>query len=141
MIDDILFDRVFRGFCQTVIRNHAINIHKHESYVQKPLVALDEVIELSRFQNYFSYREQFEVSGVSHTFHLLGVTFTFADENLVHALNLLPPVQQTIVLLYYVLEKTDEEICNLLNMKHSTVHYKRQNALKRLKYLMNKMSG
>ena len=55
------------------------------------------------------------------------------NENLAHALKILPKDKREIILLAYFLDMSDREIAEKLNLFRSTVQRNRTNALKILK--------
>lgn len=86
--------------------------------------------QLKFFQKFFA----------QHILEIFGETFEFHNEFLFKALSKLSSVRFRIVILYYCFEKTDEEICNLLQLScRRTVQYQRQQAIIQLRQWIQEM--
>ena len=64
---------------------------------------------------------------------MLNCLVSVQNENLAHALQILPKDKREIILLAYFLDMSDREIAEKLNLFRSTVQRNRTNALKILK--------
>lgn len=66
-------------------------------------------------------------------FQLGNEIFAFKNDYLFEAVRLLQEEKRNIILLFYFLEMTDEEIAKAMKAIRRTVNYKRNKALKELK--------
>ena len=69
-------------------------------------------------------------------FRVHGYVVEVCDRSLGEILEYIPSAQRDIVLLSYFLDYSDLEISKLLNMSKSTVHYRRNATLRRLRQLL-----
>ena len=58
------------------------------------------------------------------------------DPDIAEAVSILPDEQREIILLYYIIDKTDREISETLNIPESTIQRHRKQAEKKLKEMM-----
>ena len=63
----------------------------------------------------------------------------FSDEQIGEALQYVLPNQRAVLLLSFFKEYTDMEIARLLGISHKTVAYRKKNAIKKLKSLLEGM--
>ena len=71
---------------------------------------------------------------------VFGETFEFHNEFLFKALSKLSSIRFRIVILYYCFEKTDKEICTLLQLSSRlSVQYQRQQAIVQLSHWIKEM--
>ena len=130
------------GFGCVVLHNARIDIDKHRQVEAKYCLPLQDFINNSAWQKKFSYQSVAFTNRYRCVVRLMGEDIEFTNEALVLALGALAEKQRRIVLLYYGIKKTDEEICNLLGLKNrSLVQYHRQKAIEKLRKLMDKMEG
>ena len=85
---------------------------------------LDELHNISNHDIYI---------GEHNTFQLGNETFVFKNDLLFEAVRLLQEDKRNIILLFYFLEMTDEEIAQTMKAIRRTINHKRNKALKELK--------
>ena len=115
------------GYGCAVLRNARRNIEKHNQVIRKheEAVSLEKIMELPSWQNCLSYRSKAMALGRTYVI----VALSKLDRRRLH-----------IVLLYYVLEKTDEEINDILHMSsRSLVQYHRKAAIRQLQQWMGEL--
>ena len=122
-------EETFDSFCKTVIRNAARNEHRRIAHwakyeVQMSAVPFDEIKMISCEDKYFPYCK---------TFFVLGKAVNVYDPDLGESLNYIIPQWRDVILLFYFLGYSDEQIAKMLRMSFRTVNYRRQAALKDLK--------
>ena len=68
-----------------------------------------------------------------------GIEVNISDEQIGEALQYVLPNQRAVLLLSFFKEYTDMEIARLLGISHKTVAYRKKNAIKKLKSLLEGM--
>ena len=126
--------RVFDCYCKRILKNEAINIQKHNQYMNSRQVSFSEptpeqLAQICTCDEYSSDYSRFKV---------LEYDIAVKDELLAEALQELPERKRDIILLSYFLDYNDVEIAELLNLVRRTVNDQRNKALKDLK---NRMEG
>lgn len=121
--------RVFDCYCKKILKNEAINIQKHNQYLNSKQVSLSNLTpeqqnELCIYDEYSTDYWKFKV---------LEYDIAVKDELLAEALQQLPDKKRDIVLLSYFLDYSDVEIAELLNIVRRTVNDQRHKALRDLK--------
>ena len=121
-------EQQFHNFCLTVLKHEASNIHKAYERQKEHEKSLDDL----------SMEELLELStGIGWTpayvFSVGEDDVPVADEALVCALQKLSQYKRDIILQYFFLEKTEEEIGRAFNRARQTIHYQKNNILKQLK--------
>lgn len=126
--------RVFDCYCKRILKNEAINIQKHNQYMNSKQVSFTELTpeQLAQICTYDEYTSDYS------RFKVLEYDIAVKDELLAEALQELPERKRDIILLSYFLDYNDVEIAELLNLVRRTVNDQRNKALKDLK---NRMEG
>lgn len=129
-------EQTFDSFCKKVIRNESIDAfrelarrRKHE--IQFSALSPKELASMQAENLYDKFRKSFYVQGY---------VVEVCDRSLGEILDYIPSAQRDIVLLAYFLDYSDYEISRLLNMSKSTVQYRRNATLRRLKQLMEDLA-
>lgn len=126
--------RVFDCYCKRILKNEAINIQKHNQYINSRQVSFSELTpeQLAQICTCDEYSSDYS------RFKVLEYDIAVKDELLAEALQELPERKRDIILLSYFLDYNDVEIAELLNLVRRTVNDQRSKALKDLK---NRMEG
>lgn len=126
--------RVFDCYCKRILKNEAINIQKHNQYMNNKQVSFTELTpeQLAQICTCDEYSSDYS------RFKVLEYDIAVKDELLAEALQELPERKREIILLSYFLDYNDVEIAELLNLVRRTVNDQRNKALKDLK---NRMEG
>lgn len=126
--------RVFDCYCKRILKNEAINIQKHNQYLNSKQVSFTELTpeQLAQICSCDEYSSDYS------RFKVLEYDIAVKDELLAEALQELPERKRDIILLSYFLDYNDVEIAELLNLVRRTVNDQRNKALKDLK---NRMEG
>ena len=126
--------RVFDCYCKRILKNEAINIQKHNRYMNSRQVSFSELTpeQLAQICTCDEYSSDYS------RFKVLEYDIAVKDELLAEALQELPERKRDIILLSYFLDYNDVEIAELLNLVRRTVNDQRNKALKDLK---NRMEG
>lgn len=126
--------RIFDCYCKRILKNEAINIQKHNQYLNSKQISLTEITpeQLAQICICDEYSTDYS------SFKVLEYDIAVKDELLAEALKELPDKKRDIILLSYFLDYNDVEIAELLNLVRRTVNDQRNKALKDLK---NRMEG
>lgn len=121
--------RVFDCYCKRILKNEAINIQKHNQYLNSKQVSFTELTpeQLAQICTCDEYSTDYS------RFKVLEYDIAVKDELLAEALHELPENKREIILLSYFLDYNDVEIAELLNLVRRTVNDQRNKALKDLK--------
>ena len=121
----------FDSFCKKALRCTGINLLKEITYLSEHEVNFSDLppnaYPMSTKDDYFSQNQSFDTS--------IG-SVVVKDFEIAEVISKLPDVKREIILLYYITEKTDEEIGEKLNMPRRTVQYQRTAAEKILRKIM-----
>lgn len=125
-------EQTFDSFCKAVIRNESIDAFRELAYrreheIEFSALSSKEISSLQVIDPYDTYKK---------TFFVHGYVLEVRDQSLGEALECIPSAQRDIVLLSYFLGYTDLDIGKLLNIKKSTVQYRRNAILRRMRLLM-----
>ncbi len=121
-------EKQFHNYCLTVLKHEASDI-RNEYARQK---------EKETFLEDLTVNELLELSVLDElekpTVFAVGEDFVFVqNEELAEALKQLTERKRELILLYFFLDKTDQEIAALYRMLRRTVTYQRKSSLKQLK--------
>ncbi|BFQ96365.1 sigma-70 family RNA polymerase sigma factor [Enterococcus cecorum] len=124
--------RVFDCYCKRILKNEAINIQKHNQYLNSKQISFTELTpeQLAQLCTCDEYSSDYS------RFKVLEYDIAVKDELLAEALQELPERKRDIILLSYFLDYNDVEIAELLNLVRRTVNNQRNKALKDLKIRM-----
>ena len=121
-------EKQFHNYCLTVLKHEASDIR--DEYVrQKEKETLLEDLTVNELLE-LSVLDELE----KPTVFAVGEDFVFVqNEELAEALKQLTERKRELILLYFFLDKTDQEIAALYRMLRRTVTYQRKSSLKQLK--------
>ena len=126
----------FEAFCKALIRNESIDAHRElaaRAERETAMSALSER-ELSSLCVEDRYRPFCKI------FFIRGAAVKVFDPGLAEALQFLPPHLRDVLLLFYFMEYSALRIGRLLNLPQSTVHYRKHEAIRRLRRLLEDMN-
>lgn len=124
----------FDCFCKRVLKNEVRNYYRKIGRLKEvPIDSLSksELNKMSVTPDFEIYREVFEVDGIE---------IVINDYDLIQSLKQLPTKKRDVILLYYFLELTDEEIATKLELLRQTVQYRRQTSLKLMKRIIEELN-
>lgn len=125
-------EKAFDSFCKSVIKNESADAFRELALRKNHVIefsALSES-ELSAFyveDKYYVYRKKYYVAGYIIEVH---------DPVLGDRMQFLLPKFRNVILLSYFLGFSDTEIAKMLHINSSTVHYRKNIALRRLKTIL-----
>lgn len=122
----------FDAYCKRLVKNEAVNIQHEYARQGEREVSFSDLTQ----------REAQSLQCVDHyesdqqTFLILNTTVGIENEDLGRALTALSPERRIIVLSAYVLDMSDAEIAERLQLHRSTVQYRRTSTLKELRKML-----
>ena len=128
-------ERNFDVFCKKTINN--LSTYAMRSYInsQKRNLTIDNCIiqEINSAQ----VEDDYHVYG--RTFTVRGISLVVRDEVMGECIQFIPPDKRAVLLLSYFGEYSDTEIARILGISNATVIYRKKDALRRLRKLMEAM--
>lgn len=128
----------FWNYGCAVLRNASLNLKRHCDVVTKHSISLEKLTD----SGFFPFPTSQNNSDIELTYilNIFGEKFEFHNEFLFKALSKLSSIRFRIVILYYCFEKTDKEICTLLQLSsRQSVQYQRQQAIIQLRQWIQEM--
>ena len=122
----------FDSFCKKVIKNEARNIQKEFEYRSEHEKSLDSLSPYELEQ--LSYIPDYDFD--STVFSVLNFDIAVKDTLIIEALQSLSEQSRDIILSYYFLDMTDNEIAQLQNLSRIATQRRRKKALLKLKESM-----
>jgi DNA-directed RNA polymerase specialized sigma subunit len=122
----------FDSFCKKVIKNEARNIQKELAYRSEHEKSLESLSQHELEQ--LSYIPDYDFD--SAVFSVLDFDIAVKDTLIIEALQSLSEQSRDIILSYYFLDMTDNEIAQLQNLSRIATQRRRKKALLKLKESM-----
>lgn len=125
----------FDAFCKKVVRNAAFSAHRKLDEKAEKEANLSDLTEteLSLLQSFDVYRPYCK------TFPVREYRVRVYDPTLGEILQHLSPQRRDVLLMGYFLGFNDSQISKMLHIDHKTVDYRRSEALRRLRELLEDM--
>lgn len=136
-LDFFIFqERNFDVFCKKTINN--LSAYAMRSYInsQKRNLTIDNCIiqEINSAQ----VEDDYHVYG--RTFTVRGISLVVRDEVMGECLQFIPPDKRAVLLLSYFGDYSDTQVARILDISNATVIYRKKDALRRLRALMEAMN-
>lgn len=129
-------ERNFNVFCKKTINN--LSAYAMRSYInsQKRNLTIDNCIiqEINSAQ----VEDDYHVYG--RTFTVRGISLVVRDEVMGECLQFIPPDKRAVLLLSYFGDYSDTQVARILDISNATVIYRKKDALRRLRALMEAMN-
>lgn len=129
-------ERNFDVFCKKTINN--LSAYAMRSYInsQKRNLTIDNCIiqEINSAQ----VEDDYHVYG--RTFTVRGISLVVRDEVMGECLQFIPPDKRAVLLLSYFGDYSDTQVARILDISNATVIYRKKDALRRLRALMEAMN-
>ena len=122
----------FDAYCKRLVKNEALDIQREYARQGEHEVTFSELTQ--RDLQRLRYMDRHSSDLV--TFTVLNTTVEIENENLGRALAALSPERRIIILSAYLLDMSDDEIAKRLQLRRSTVQYRRTRILKELRKLL-----
>ena len=126
----------FDSFCKKILRNHVRNHEKQIRRNRSRECFSEDVWKDHSRQQYFFVPPNEDV----YTFRVMNMDVSVTNFFLGAALEKLEEDRRDIVLLFYFLGLTDQEIAEYLNLIRRTVSYRRGTTLKQFKKILGEYS-
>lgn len=118
-------EHVFDAYCKRLIKNEAIDIQRQYVRQDSREVAFSELTQQDRQK--LQYMDRY--ASERRVFTVMDTDVEIENEDLGRALAALTPERRNIILLAYLLDMKDEEIAGQLQLKRSTVQYRRTSSM------------
>ena len=128
-------ERNIVAFSRYTIRKLSAYAHRTCINSQKRMLSLETCL-LQEFGEPET-EDGYEIYG--RTFTVRGESFVVRDEVMGECLQFIPPNKRSILLLSFFGEYSDCEIARLLGISNATVSYRKKDALRRLRVMMEAM--
>ena len=123
--------RKFCSYCIKVLHGEALNyLNELKNQLEREICFSDL---LHKDRNLLCSYDDYEIA---EEFTVMGQKIFVRDEWLSEALKKLPAKKREIILMLFFLNMTEEEIASYLKLVQSTVHYHKDDSLKRLNRYM-----
>ena len=133
-------ERTFNAFCKIVLYHAALGIYKKIRRKQQFEVSLDYLREFD-FEPIATTDEYFVKYDMPTTFTVRGETVIVESEQLAAALLRLPEKRREVLLLWYYLGYSDEEIGKMCSISRSAVFRRRKSALRLIRKEMEALEN
>ena len=129
-------ERNFDAFCKKIINNlSAYALRKSINTLKRNQTMDDRIIqEIASAQ----VEDDYHVYG--RTFTVRGISLVVRDEEMGECLQFIPPDKRAVLLLSYFGDFSDAEVARILDISNATVSYRKKDALRRLRALMEAMN-
>ena len=129
-------ERNFDAFCKKIINNlSAYALRKSINTLKRNQTMDDSIIqEIASAQ----VEDDYHVYG--RTFTVRGISLVVRDEEMGEYLQFIPPDKRAVLLLSYFGDFSDAEVARILDISNATVSYRKKDALRRLRALMEAMN-
>lgn len=128
-------ERTFDVFCKNTIKNLSAYALRTYFNAQKRQQSLDNYM----IQEMSSTVIEDVYHTYGRTFMVRGKSLVVRDEIMGECLQFIPPDKRAVLLLSYFGEYSDTEIARILGISNATVIYRKKDALRRLRKLMEAM--
>ena len=130
--DEMTIRNQFDRICKLVLKNEAIDYHRHMAYRQKHEVMLSELTEYEQNQMY----TEDEYGAENQWFRVMDYDIEVKDSLIAEALQVLSERKRDVILLSYFMDMSDAEIARKMNLVRCTVREHRMRSLELLKKFM-----
>ena len=128
-------ERNFVAFCKKTNRN--LSAYAHRTAINSQKRSLSVGACLAQEPSEAEIDDSYKTYG--RTFMVRGVSFVVRDEIIGECLQFIPPNKRSILLLSFFGDFSDSEIAKLLGISNTTVTYRKKDALRRLRVMMEAM--
>ena len=126
-------EHAFDAFCKRVIRNSSVDAKR--LYWRKIEISSDDEM-LAKYVKSLKIGDTCDLRAYEKIYYVNGIKVAVKDETVGEALKFIMPNKRAILLLSYFMDYRDCDIARLLKITNSTVSYRKKQALKQLKVLL-----
>ena len=123
----------FDAFCKKAIRNFAVDAKR--IYWKKTTVTSDEDL-LASYVKSLMTEDSYNLNKYEKIYYVNGVNVVVTNETVGEALKFIMPNKRAVLLLSFFMDYRDSDIARTLRITNSTVSYRKKQALKQLKVLL-----
>lgn len=123
----------FDAFCKKAIRNFAVDAKR--IYWKKTTVTSDEDL-LASYVKSLMTEDSYALNNYEKIYYVNGLKVVVTNETVGEALKFIMPNKRAVLLLSFFMDYRDSEIARTLRITNSTVSYRKKQALKQLKVLL-----
>ena len=123
----------FDAFCKKAIRNFAVDAKR--IYWKKTTVTSDEDL-LASYVKSLMTEDTYALNNYEKIYYVNGLKVVVTNETVGEALKFIMPNKRAVLLLSFFMDYRDSEIARTLRITNSTVSYRKKQALKQLKVLL-----
>ena len=123
----------FDAFCKKAIRNLAVDAKR--IYWKKTMTTLDEEL-LATYVKSIMTEDTYALNNYEKIYYVNGLKVVVTNETVGEALKFIMPNKRAVLLLSFFMDYRDSEIARTLRITNSTVAYRKKQALKQLKVLL-----
>ena len=123
----------FDAFCKKAIRNLAVDAKR--IYWKKSMMTSDDEL-LANYVKSLKTEDTYDLNKYEKMYYVNGVKVVVTNETVGEALKFIMPNKRAVLLLSYFMDYRDSEIARTLRITNSTVSYRKKQALKQLKVLL-----
>lgn len=128
-------ERNFAGFCKNTIQKARAYAMRTRINYQKHSLSLDTYSMPEEADA--AAEDQYQIYG--RTFVVRGISLVVRDEVIGECLQFIPPDKRAVLLLSFFGDLSDSEIAKLLRISNATVTYRKKDAIRRLRAMMEAM--
>ena len=123
----------FDAFCKKAIRNFAIDAKR--IYWKKSMTTSDDEL-LANYVKFLRTEDTYDLNKYEKIYYVNGVKVVVKNETVGEALKYIMPNKRAVLLLSFFMDYRDRDIARTLRITNSTVSYRKRQALKQLKVLL-----
>lgn len=123
----------FDAFCKKAIRNLAVDAKR--IYWKKTMTTSDEEL-LATYVKSIMTEDTYALNNYEKIYYVNGLKVVVTNESVGEALKFIMPNKRAVLLLSFFMDYRDSEIARTLRITNSTVAYRKKQALKQLKVLL-----
>lgn len=123
----------FDAFCKKAIRNLAVDAKR--IYWKKTMTTSDEEL-LATYVKSIMTEDTYALNNYEKIYYVNGLKVVVTNETVGEALKFIMPNKRAVLLLSFFMDYRDSEIARTLRITNSTVSYRKKQALKQLKVLL-----
>ena len=123
----------FDAFCKKAIRNFAVDAKR--IYWKKTTVTSAEDL-LASYVKSLMTEDSYNLNKYEKIYYVNGVKVVVTNETVGEALKFIMPNKRAVLLLSFFMDYRDSDIARTLRITNSTVSYRKKQALKQLKVLL-----
>ncbi len=123
----------FDAFCKKAIRNLAIDA-KRIYWKNSMMTSDDELLE--NYVKSLKTEDTYDLNKYEKLYYVNGIKVVVTNEAVGEALKFIMPNKRAVLLLSFFMDYRDSDIARTLRITNSTVSYRKKQALKQLKMLL-----